>query len=220
MEYFAKHSEGVVSIRSLNEALIQNGCINAEANRTEFIKELLKLWREAKESFRFRRVDRQRDSWYAELSDYSALKKSMKLKHEIATKVVAYFVSQIDDAKTNEKSYIEFSLLQLHKELSLPKNVHVKMVDKVLLHLHLLHVLELAEGRFIYYAPMNIHKSDKFDKKLKYTKTEYAIRMKPHYEQKVESIHIMGEYAQRLQNDPKQAIQAAQIDSEICHSGF
>lgn len=206
LEYFARHTEGVVSIRSLNEALIQNGCINAEANKTELIKELLKLWREARESFRFRRVDRQRDSWYTELSDYNALKKSMELKHEIATKVIAYFVSQIDDAKKNEKCYIEFSLLQLHKELNLPKHVHVKMVDKVLLHLHLLHVLELAEGRFIYYAPMNIHKSDKFDKKLKYTKTEYAIRMKPHYEQKVESIHIMGEYAQRLQNDPKQAM--------------
>lgn len=206
LEYFAHHTERVVSIRSLNEELIQSGCIDAEANKTELIKELLKLWREAKESFHFRRVDRQSDSWYTELSDYSALKKSMELKHEIAMKVVAHFVSQIDDAKRNEKCYIEFSLLQLHKELNFPKHIHVKMVDKALLHLHLLHVLELAEGRFIYYAPMNIHKSDKFDQKRKYTKTEYAIRMKPHYELKVESIHIMGEYAQRLQNDQKQAM--------------
>lgn len=206
LEYFAKHPEGVVSIRSLNEALIQNGIIDADANKTELIKELLKLWREAKESFRFRRVDRQRDGWYAELSDYGALKKSIELKHEIARKTLSYFLSQITDAKKTERCSIEFSLLQLYQELHLPKHYHVKMLDKVLLHLHLLHIVELAEGRFIYYSPMNIYKSEKFDQKRKYTKTEYAIRMKLHYDQKIESIHIMGEYAQRLQRDPKQAM--------------
>lgn len=204
LEYFAKHDAGVVSVRALNEALIQAGCIKSDDNKTEVIKELLKLWRQAKESFHFYRVNRQHDSWYAELIDYETLKKSVELKHMIASKVIEHFTSQIADGKKDEKSYIEFSLIQLHKELEL--STPIVWLDKVLLYLHVMHLLELAEGRFIYYAPMNIHKSDKFDKKLKYTKAEYAIRMKPHYEQKVESIHIMGEYAARLQRDPKQAL--------------
>jgi len=194
----------VVSMRSLNEALIQNEIIKQDDNKIELVKEILKLWRQVKNSFHFYRVSRQHDSWQIMLEDYEALKRSLQTKHAIAEKVITHFVSKVDTGRKDTKEHIEFSLIELHKELNL--STPLKWLDRVLLYLHIMKLIELADGRFIYYAPMTIYKTDKFDKKLKYTKSEYAKRMKPHYDYKVEAIHIMGEYAMRLQKSSEQAM--------------
>ncbi len=206
LEYFTQSREGTHSCRALNEALIQGKLIEPDENYCDTIKELLLLWRQAKEYFRFYRVDRQSDSWYTELINPAALGQSIEIKHTIAAQVMAHFGAQIDLSAKEERFYLEFSLLELHKALEMPPQASPKWLDKVLLFLHVLRLVELADGRFIYYSPMNIHKTDKFEKKRKYTKEEYAIRMHPHYERKIESIHIIGEYAARLQRDPKAAM--------------
>ena len=203
LEYFKARPSGVISIRTLNEALIKDGIIEDSDNKTDLIKELLKFWRQSKDNFHFYRINRQHDSWYTEILNLASLEKSLHLKHDIAVKIIEHFLAQITTSKDSEKVYLEFSLMQLHKDIEL--DMPIIWLDKVLLYLHVLNLVTLAEGRFIYYAPMNIYKSDKFKSKLKYTKAEYSIRMKPHYEQKVESIHIMGEYAARLKENPKEA---------------
>ncbi len=81
----------------------------------------------------------------------------------------------------------------------------VKEIDKTLLYLHHLHVIELLNGRFISYSPMKITKEDKTKFKRKYTPKEYENRLAKHYLVKIESIHIMGEYAKRLQSDDYKA---------------
>jgi len=204
LDYLANLQDEVVSMRSLNEALIQHKKIKEGENRTELVKEILKLWRELKDSFSFYRVNRKYDSWYIEIKNYEALKQSLESKHAIAHKVLNYFVTQLDTGRKDTKVHLTFSLLELHKNLHISEPV--KSVDKVLFYLHVMGLVELAEGRFIYYAPMEIYKTDKFHQKRKYTKSEYAKRMKPHYERKIEAIHIMGEYAKRLQQNYEHAM--------------
>ena len=74
-----------------------------------------------------------------------------------------------------------------------------------MLYLHYLHIIELLSGRFISYSPMQITKEDKTHTKRKYTNKEYELRLAKHYITKTESIHIMGEYAKRLQEDDYKA---------------
>ncbi len=193
--YLSQYSENKVTIKTLNEQ------IGAEHNYAERIKEIIRNWRD-KSSFLLRRINRQNDLWYFEILDKEALKESIETKHQIAIIILRFFIYQIGVNKKLQK--VEFSLKNLHEHTG--KRYTLKEIDKTLLYLHHMKVLELLNGRFINYSPMEIVKTIKFDNKRKYTKEEYKKRLEKYYIIKIEAIHIMGEYAKRLYRDNSSAI--------------
>lgn len=193
-----------VYIRELNEMLIDKKIISSYANMSMQIKDILRYW-SAKEVFQFNRVNRHKDKWYFAISNSDELIKVNKMKHSLAKQTIDYFTQTLDKKTTVKKFSVEFSLTELKEAIKFKGNR--KSLEKVLLYLHQMHLVELSQGRFIYYAPMSLHKTDKVNQKQKYTKDEYKIRMAKHYLQKIESIHIMGEYARLLLKDKKAAAQ-------------
>jgi ATP-dependent DNA helicase RecQ len=189
-----------VMIRELNEYLFREQIISK--NKVALIKDIIKNWRD-KFSFTFKRRNREKDIWSFEFKDKKSVENIINLRHEISDKIIHHFW---DKSKFIENNIHEekFSLKELYEELD--KNVDIKQIDKTLLYLHHLNIIELLSGRFINYSPMMIHKTDKFEGKRKYTKAEYKNRLENHYETKIESIHIMAEYAKRLQEDNYKAI--------------
>jgi ATP-dependent DNA helicase RecQ len=193
-----------VLIRELNQHLVDKRIINPEANMSSQIKEALKVWR-AKEVFQFNRINRSKDIWRFGISNLEALQSFNKEKHSLSRKIIDYFTKDLDKKTTVKKFEIEFSIMQLKKDIAYEGST--KTLEKTLLYLHDMKLLELAQGRFIYYAPMSLYKTAKVGQKIKYTKDEYKKRMSKHYRQKVESIHIMGEYAKRLLINKKEALE-------------
>ena len=192
---FSNSSENKVTIKMLNEE------IGGEINHADMIKDIVRNWRD-KSSFIFKRINRQNDLWYFEILDKKLLKDTIVKKQQIAMQVLSIFISQFE--KNQKIKKIEFSLKDIREEMN--KEFTIKEIDKTLLYLHYLKVIELLTGRFINYAPMQIVKTDKFVTKRKYTKEEYKKRLEKHYLNKIESIHIMGEYAKRLNHDNSSAI--------------
>ena len=187
-----------VTIKELNEHLHQDGVV--KKNESTLIRNLIRNWKE-KSSFLFKRISRQNDLWYFSFVDIEKVKKTLENKHLISEKVLTLFSKELE-GKEKEKT-IDFSLKSLRKEIG--KIYSLKEIDKTLLYLHHLHVIELLNGRFISYSPMKITKEDKTKFKRKYTPKEYQNRLAKHYQVKIESIHIMGEYAKRLQKDDYKA---------------
>lgn len=187
--------ENKVTIKELNESL------GGEKNHTELIKDIVKNWRD-KSAFIFKRVSRQKDLWYFDFVNREKLQESMLKKHKVSKEVLDVFSKQLKS--TAKVATIEFSLKNLRQQLK--ENVSIKELDKTLLYLHHLGIVELLSGRFISYSPMQIQKTEKFTNKRKYTKLEYKQRLEKHYQTKIESIHIMGEYSKRLQSDSSSAI--------------
>ncbi len=185
LRFFKKNSSLVISLRSLNEYLIDEGIV--EKNVTLLIQELLKSWRRKGKVFHFSRIDRLNDLWRCEVINITALEKSILLKHSTTKKVLSYLLSFNSTTSA-------LSLLDIAKNLDLD----IKLIDRALFYLHSFEVIELGEGRFIYYSPMHIVKSELFFKKRRYTKNEYSQRLQPYYRQKVEAIHIVGEFVNRL----------------------
>ncbi len=198
---FEEEPRGSATIRSLNEGLIEAGALESKANATETVKTLLKFWQDKRNLFFFRRTDRQNDLWHYELRDVEGIKGSLALKHSLADALLSHLLAQLPKTRSKEAVTLEFSILSLQRSLGFK----APLIDRVLLYLHRLKIVELGEGRFIYYAPMQIYKTDKFAKKIRYTKAEYAKRLKTYYVRKIESIHIMGEYARRMRSDPHKA---------------
>jgi len=185
-----------VKMRELNEYLHSKHAVHN--NQIALIKTIIKDWRD-KSNFLFRRINREQDLWYFQFLHIENIKNTIHTKHTVALSILAQFSKELT---SNKKEKIVFSLKTLHEQLN--KTASIKEIDKTLLYLHHLNVLELLHGRFISYSPMNIHVEKKSALKRKYT--EYKNRLEAHYKIKIESIHIMGEYAKKLQEDDYKAI--------------
>lgn len=196
LQYLESLQGTQVSMRELNEHLYAQHIIHN--NQIELIKSIIKNWKD-KSSFLFKRINREQDLWYFQLLELENVKNTIALKHRIAKHVLTFFAKNLTP---NKKEKIVFSLKELHEQLD--KDVTVKEIDKALLYLHHLNILELLMGRFISYSPMDIHVEEKSSLKRKYT--EYKNRLEEHYRTKIESIHIMGEYAKRLTGNDYKAI--------------
>jgi len=194
-EYLSSLQDDKVTIKALNEVL------GGEKNYAELIKDIIKNWRD-KSAFIFKRISRQNDLWYFGFVNLENLHESMIKKHRIAKEVLEFFASQLEP--TAKVATVEFSLKSLRQKLKV--DVTIKELDKTLLYLHHLRIVELLNGRFISYSPMQIKKTEKFTYKRKYTKLEYKQRLEKHYLTKIESIHIMGEFSRRLQRDSTSAM--------------
>ena len=185
-----------VSMRELNEYLYSKNAI--KNNQIALIKSIIKNWKD-KSNFIFKRINREQDLWYFQFLHVENIKNSLCIRHTIAFNILSLFSKELTSQK---KEKIIFSLKMLHEQLD--KSVTIKEIDKTLLYLHHLNILELLSGRFISYSPMKIYVEEKSSVKRKYT--EYRNRLEAHYQTKIESIHIMGEYAKRLQDNDYKAI--------------
>ena len=201
LRIFSAEERGSLSIRYLNEELIEAGIVDENSNYSDTIRELLKMWRSKKSLFHFSRVDRINDIWFYEVKDRLRLQETLQKKWTLSSKLCEYLSRKIPDSQSKEAQLVEFSILELSKFASKP----VRWIDRALLFMHRIGVLKLAEGRFIYYSPMQIYKSDKFERKRKYTQIEYNKRLKAYYTRKVEAVHIVGEYARRMMNNHSEA---------------
>ncbi len=197
--YLSTMSSISVKIRELNEELHHQKL--AVKNETELIKTILKNWKN-KSDFIFHRRNREHDLWYFKFENTQIVQDKIEKKHLISEKILGLLTKNL---QTKQKEEIVFSLKSLHQDLD--GKYSLEDIDKALLYLHHLNVLELLSGRFINYSPMNIYKNEeKFQQKRKYTNNEYKNRLEIHYQTKIESIHIMGEYANRLKSDDYKAI--------------
>ncbi len=188
-----------VTIKELNEILHQKGLITK--SESLLIKDIIKNWRQ-KPNFIFSRINRQSDLWYFAFEDREKIGEKIDTTHLISEQILTIFAKEIQ-GKEKQKS-IHFSLQSLYQETG--KIHNIKDIDKTLLYLHQLGILQLQSGRFISYSPMVIAKEEKMKiKNKRYTLLDYKNRLFNHYQIKVESIHIMGEYAKILQNDSKKA---------------
>jgi len=199
VSYLLSLERETVSIKELSEHLYSMGVVHK--NESTRITDLLRNLRD-KSSFIFKRISRQYDLWYFKITDNEKFKNDLKLKHTISHKIIADFVQYIPDKEKEET--IEFSLKRLREKVG--KAYTLKAIDKALLYLHYMGIVELLNGRFISYSPMIITKEEEMKRvNKKYTKQDYKHRMEQHYRSKVEAIHIMGEYGKILQYDPTKA---------------
>ena len=199
VSYLLSLDRETVSIKELSEHLYSTGVI--QKNESTRIRDLLRNLRD-KSSFMFKRISRQYDLWYFKVTDNETFQNDLKSKYTICEKIITDFISQIQEKQ--KEATVEFSLKQLREKTG--RQYSLKTIDKALLYLHHMHVVELLNGRFISYSPMIITKEEEMKRiNKKYTKQDYKHRMEPHYRSKVEAIHIMGEYGKILQYDPTRA---------------
>ena len=140
------------------------------------------------------------------------IQKDIELRVDLSKFIVKYLLKKAqntysrDDIKT-----VNFSILELQdgysKNISLfsKGNVTADDLQKALLYLNKINALKLEGGFLVIYNSMEIRRIIK-DNKIKYKQEDYK-KLAEFYQQKIQQIHIVGEYAKIMVKNYSEALQ-------------
>lgn len=193
-----------MNYKELNEAALANGIKTSSINA---IKTLFYYW--TIRSY----IQKEQDSATNKVTIVPKLKletlRSKRLKsYEISEFIVHYLFEQSGTRKSEkEEILVQFSVLEL---LNSFKSQHLTEIsandiEEALLFLAKISSLKLEGGFFVLYSGMRIKRLE-LDNRIKYKLEDYK-QLNEFYKQKMQQIHIVGEYANMMVRDYNQALQ-------------
>lgn len=124
--------------------------------------------------------------------------------------ICKYVVKTLAGQKADkENSYIPFSVVELLKQytnsqLSITEQPTLADIEEALLYLSKTDLLKIEGGFLVIYNTMQLNR--KVERRTRYTKENYRL-LDEFYKQRIQQIHIVGEYANLMVRDYKAALQ-------------
>lgn len=208
--------EKTFHIKELNEQAEQYGCKDISPNSLKSIINLwvIKNW-----------IKRQHTGYSANhiavitLYDKNVLEEKLTKRHELSQFILEYLYDktnnsmQEDHGKDNElreEVMVQFSVFELKEKFEQRLTIFntkasAEDVEDALFYLSRIGALKIEGGFMVLYNPMAIERIER-DNKKRYKVEDYK-KLKAFYENKVQQIHIVGEYARKMISDYKAALQ-------------
>lgn len=220
-----EEQEETYHVKELNQAAEEAGCADVSTRK---IKTITNFWA-IKNWIKFKTLDYSKNHIaMLSLHPRSELKEKLEKKHELGMFIIKFLVdkslhllSAADPAK--EEVLVEFSVQELKAAydsgLSLFKlNISIDDIEDALFYLSRIEALKIEGGFLVIYNSMTIERIEE-DNKKRYTKDDYQ-KLNQFYENKVQQIHIVGEYAKRMISDYKDALQFVEDYFQLNYASF
>lgn len=220
-----EEQEKTFHIKELNEEAEQKGCENVSVNK---LKTLINFWT-IKNWIKRHNLEYSKNL-IAVLSLYpkEELKEKLKKRHELAKFIVDYLYGKInsgtsEDEPEKEEVLVEFSVQELKVEFErYPKlfktNVSFDDIEDALFYLSRIEAISIEGGFLVVYNRLTIERLEK-DTKKRYKVEDYQ-KLNQFYENKIQQIHIVGEYAKKMISDYKDALQFVDDYFRLNYSSF
>jgi len=220
-----EQQEKTFHIKELNELAEQSGCTNVSPNK---IRKIINFW--AIKNWLKRKQHNYSKNHLTILSNYSKseLKEKLKKRHELAWFIVDFLylksnqnLSEVDQKK--EQVLVAFSVHELKEayenQNTLYKlNITIAEVEDALFYLSRIDALKIEGGFLVVYNKLTIERLEQ-DNKKRY-KTEDYKKLNQFYENKIQQIHIVGEYAHKMIKDYKEALHFVEDYFQLNYSSF
>jgi ATP-dependent DNA helicase RecQ len=212
-------------IKELNEQAEESGCSDVSPNK---IKTIINFW-VIKNWLKRKQHDFSKNHLTI-LSNYSEseLKNKLEKRHELASFIVNYLYSKSNEKlsladKNKEKILVEFSVYELKKEYDnqnalFKLNVTLDDVEDALFYLSRIDAIKIEGGFLVVYNKLSIERLEQ-DNKKRYKVDDYK-KLNQFYENKVQQIHIVGEYAKKMIRDYKEALQFVEDYFQLNYASF
>lgn len=157
-----------------------------------------------------------------------SLQEKLEKRHELARFLVEFLheksnlnVSAADVGK--EEVLVEFSVHELKAAFensiaSFGKKVTIEDVEDALFYLSRIEAIKIEGGFLVAYNGLTIERVEQ-DNYKRYTKEDYQ-KLNQFYENKVQQIHIIGEYAKKMIDDYRDALQFVEDYFHLNYSSF
>ena len=158
--------------------------------------------------------------------EWQKIKTKSERRMDICSFVVERLFEKASEKNTgSEKQEVQFSLVNLLVEYKHRPNLNVAIgdtsladVEEALLYLSKIGAMTLEGGFLVLYQGLNIRRL-KRDNLVRYKKEDYAT-LNEYYKQKIQQIHIVGEYAHLMVKDYNSALQFVRDYFQIDYKDF
>lgn len=199
-------------IKELNEKAIEAGCDDITPNK---LKTLINFWA-IKNWIKRQNLENSKNFIVVKcLQPKSELQEKLKKRQALADFVVRFLYGKIsnDIDTSKEEVLIEFSVVELKeaygKSPELFKfGITADDIEDTLFYLSRIDAIKIEGGFMVVYNRLTIEKLEQ-NNKAQYNREDYQ-RLDQFYQNKVQQIHIVGEYAKKMVEDYRGALQFVQ----------
>lgn len=220
-----EEQEKIFHIKELNEEAEAEGCEGVNTNK---IKTIINFWA-IKHWIKRQNLEYSKNHVVVLcLHPKENLKEKLEKRHELARFTVEYLYGKSslnisEEDKDKEEVLVEFSVHELKEAFensiaSFGKKVSIDDVEDTLFYLSRIEAIKIEGGFLVTYNRLTIERVEQ-DNYKRYTKEDYQ-KLNQFYENKVQQIHIVGEYANKMISDYKDALQFVEDYFQLNYSSF
>ena len=204
--------EKIIHMKELNEQAEQNGCNDVTPNK---IKVILNFWT-VKNWIKRQTVDYSKNHMAVLcLYDKEAIEAKLTKRYELVRFIVEYLYDKsnrdmIAEESNKEEALVEFSILELKEEFDgrltfFNTKATSEDIEDALFYLSKIEALKIEGGFMVIYNALTIERLEQ-DNNKRYKAEDYQ-KLNQFYQNKVQQIHIVGEYARKMIHNYKAALQ-------------
>jgi ATP-dependent DNA helicase RecQ len=219
-----REEESAYHLKELNEHFIDSGIKDCNPNR---IKTILNFWAIKHWIKRQNHESSKNHIHLVYLIPKDELRERLIKKRSVSKFIIEYLHKKSDGIKASENNadevLIEFSVLELkeaiEKEQGLfREKVSIDDVEDALFYLSRIEALKIEGGFLVVYNKLSIDRLEK-NNRIQYKESDYE-KLRQFYQQKVQQIHIVGEYAKKMIRNYKEALQFVDDYFNLNYSSF
>lgn len=160
------------------------------------------------------------------LQSQEQLGERMEKRHALAEFIIEYLFNKNLSSSTTQKgdkSLVEFSVVEIKNEYQKHQSffkieINLNDVEDALFYLSRIEAMKIEGGFLVVYNRLSLERLEK-DNKKRYKIEDYK-NLKQFYTNKVNQVHIVGEYAKRMVKDYKQALQFVDDYFQLNYQSF
>jgi ATP-dependent DNA helicase RecQ len=217
--------EKTFHLKELNEGAEAKGCEEVSANK---IKTILNFWA-IKNWIKRRITDYSKNHVVViALHPEEMLKEKLEKRHELAKFLVEYLYEKSNDNalkedEVKEEALVEFSVHELKSAYEnspglFKLNIDLDDIEDTLFYLSKIEASKIEGGFMVVYNRLTIERLEQNNYK-QYTKDDYG-KLDQFYENKVQQIHIVGEYARKMISEYRNALQFVDDYFQLNYESF
>jgi ATP-dependent DNA helicase RecQ len=208
--------------KELNEALIQSGIKDCTLNN---LKVIINFW-SIKNWIKRSNLENSRNHIRIVLTDKEAFSSKMKKRHFLAKTITEYLhktaEAQITETTTDDV-LVEFSVQELKEQVEskaglFTVNATLDDIEDTLFYLSRIEAIKIEGGFLVVHNKLTIERLEK-NNRTKYKESDYE-NLRLFYQQKVQQIHIVGEYAKKMIRNYNEALQFVDDYFSLNYSSF
>jgi ATP-dependent DNA helicase RecQ len=212
-------------LKELNEQAEVNGCKDVTPNK---IKTIINFWA-IKNWIKRQSEDFSRNHLrIVYVQPKESLEVKLEKRHVFAEFIIKYLHDKSEESipsgeAEKDQVLVGFSVHELkeayEKSLSLHKlDISIDDVEDTLFYLSRIDAIKIEGGFLVIYNRLTLERIEK-DNKKRYKKDDYQ-KLNRFYENKVQQIHIVGEYAKKMLDNYKEALQFVEDYFQLNYASF
>jgi len=220
-----KEYEQVFNLKELNEGAIENNCTNVNPNK---LKTIINFW--SIKNWIKRHHQNYSNNHVAIICNQpkAILNDRLEKRHLLSKFILNFLFEKIQNAKDKEtlesnEILVEFSVHELKDKYSSISSMFkvdaaIEDIEDALFYLSRIEAIKIEGGFLVVYNGLTINRLEQ-NNQIQYKKDDYK-QLEQFYENKMQQIHIVGEYAKKMLTDYHEALGFVDDYFQLNYSSF